>query len=101
MTKKPGRNDPCPCGSGKKYKNCCWGKESKKTYTSSGKRKFKAKVLSSGGMSGLFPPPTPQSPAPSQTLKDRNVQAPGGETPPPPAFEPTKEDFRVDEENES
>ena len=19
----PGRNDPCPCGSGKKYKNCC------------------------------------------------------------------------------
>lgn len=22
-TKKPGRNDPCPCGSGKKYKHCC------------------------------------------------------------------------------
>ncbi|RKZ30003.1 preprotein translocase subunit SecA, partial [bacterium] len=21
--KKVGRNDPCPCGSGKKYKNCC------------------------------------------------------------------------------
>jgi len=21
--KKPGRNDPCPCGSGKKYKQCC------------------------------------------------------------------------------
>jgi len=20
---RPGRNDPCPCGSGKKYKNCC------------------------------------------------------------------------------
>lgn len=20
------RNDPCPCGSGKKYKNCCWSK---------------------------------------------------------------------------
>ena len=20
---KPGRNDPCPCGSGKKYKYCC------------------------------------------------------------------------------
>ena len=25
--KKPGRNDPCPCGSGKKYKNC-HGKDS-------------------------------------------------------------------------
>ena len=22
-TKQIGRNDPCPCGSGKKYKNCC------------------------------------------------------------------------------
>ena len=21
----PGRNDPCPCGSGKKYKKCCMG----------------------------------------------------------------------------
>ncbi|MBI1993744.1 MAG: SEC-C domain-containing protein [Deltaproteobacteria bacterium] len=23
-----GRNDPCPCGSGKKYKRCCLGKVS-------------------------------------------------------------------------
>jgi len=23
---KIGRNDPCPCGSGKKYKKCCYGK---------------------------------------------------------------------------
>ena len=28
--KKPGRNDPCPCGSGKKYKNCCLLKENQK-----------------------------------------------------------------------
>ena len=27
--KKIGRNDPCPCGSGKKYKKCCWLKEMK------------------------------------------------------------------------
>ena len=26
-TKKVGRNDPCPCGSGKKYKNCCMKKD--------------------------------------------------------------------------
>jgi len=25
-THKPGRNDPCPCGSGLKYKKCCLGK---------------------------------------------------------------------------
>ncbi|MCH5142974.1 MAG: preprotein translocase subunit SecA [Clostridiales bacterium] len=24
-----GRNDPCPCGSGKKYKNCCYWKDHK------------------------------------------------------------------------
>lgn len=23
MSQKVGRNDPCPCGSGKKYKSCC------------------------------------------------------------------------------
>jgi uncharacterized protein len=23
---KTGRNDPCPCGSGRKYKKCCLGK---------------------------------------------------------------------------
>jgi hypothetical protein len=23
VSDKPGRNEPCPCGSGKKYKNCC------------------------------------------------------------------------------
>ena len=24
--KRISRNAPCPCGSGKKYKNCCYGK---------------------------------------------------------------------------
>jgi uncharacterized protein YchJ len=27
--KQAGRNDPCPCGSGKKYKKCCWDKDHK------------------------------------------------------------------------
>ncbi|MEQ8966582.1 MAG: UPF0149 family protein [Azospirillaceae bacterium] len=25
--RKIGRNEPCPCGSGRKYKNCCLGKD--------------------------------------------------------------------------
>ena len=25
-----GRNDPCPCGSGKKFKRCCAGKPSRR-----------------------------------------------------------------------
>ena len=40
---KTGRNDPCPCGSGKKYKQCCWNKR-----LPLGKRKFKATLLSAG-----------------------------------------------------
>jgi preprotein translocase subunit SecA len=28
-TNEPGRNDPCPCGSGKKYKKCCLKKKVK------------------------------------------------------------------------
>ena len=30
--KKIGRNDPCPCGSGKKFKNCCIDKQNWNTY---------------------------------------------------------------------
>lgn len=30
--KKISRNDPCPCGSGKKYKNCCIEKDKDKLY---------------------------------------------------------------------
>jgi hypothetical protein len=26
MANRVGRNEPCPCGSDKKYKRCCWGK---------------------------------------------------------------------------
>lgn len=40
MDQKVGRNDPCPCGSGKKYKNCHFGKPMEQ------KLKFKAKLLS-------------------------------------------------------
>ena len=37
---KPGRNDPCPCGSGKKFKKCCEMK--------TGAKKINAQVLSTG-----------------------------------------------------
>lgn len=45
-TAKVGRNDRCPCGSGKKYKNCC---ESKKTkLTMAGRLTIGAIVLAAG-----------------------------------------------------
>lgn len=27
MSSTPGRNDPCHCGSGRKYKNCCYDQD--------------------------------------------------------------------------
>lgn len=48
MTEKVGRNDLCPCGSGKKYKSCCLLKQQQHTSSLKG-RKFTAKVLSAGG----------------------------------------------------
>ena len=44
MKEKAGRNDPCPCGSGKKYKNCCLSLARPKG--AGPKRKFTAKLLS-------------------------------------------------------
>jgi len=37
---KIGRNDPCPCGSGKKYKLCCLIKKRNKTYIFKVKLKY-------------------------------------------------------------
>ncbi len=36
-TANPGRNDPCPCGSGKKYKKCCGGVDERPRNASAGK----------------------------------------------------------------
>lgn len=36
MSNQPGRNDPCHCGSGKKYKNCCQGKDASSFMSKSG-----------------------------------------------------------------
>ena len=36
-TSKAGRNDPCPCGSGRKYKHCCQPKELAAESASKGK----------------------------------------------------------------
>ncbi|QLH35445.1 MAG: SEC-C domain-containing protein [Parachlamydiaceae bacterium] len=47
MKQKAGRNDPCPCGSGKKYKSCCWGKEHTK-------KKLTAKWLNKPSMPNLM-----------------------------------------------
>lgn len=87
MNKKPGRNDPCPCGSGKKYKNCHMLQEKESAaakYTAAGKRKIKAKVLSMTDKSlSIFSRSAtmPQAPADPGTLDKLR-------------FRMTKSDFR-------
>ena len=34
---RPGRNEPCHCGSGRKYKHCCLAKDEKKAATARAK----------------------------------------------------------------
>ena len=51
-TARPGRNDPCPCGSGRKYKQCCLEKDE------AALREALAKAAA------LSPEPAPDVPAP-------------------------------------
>ena len=114
MSKKVNRNDPCPCGSGKKYKQCCLKNETVKTYTPSGKRKFKAKLLSSTTANLFGKLSRPQSKEDFEPT-DQNFEKPVEEkgsieaplkTPrfkkmpskkPGDTFKSTDHDFRVDE----
>ena len=44
---KTGRNDPCPCGSGKKYKKCCLNKSQSlpSSFARSKIRKFEGELV--------------------------------------------------------
>lgn len=84
MDKKIGRNDPCPCGSGKKYKACCMQKEAAKYV--GGKRKLTAKWINApqgpnliertfGGAISSFdktftPPPEEEKTSDKESAKD-------------------------------
>ena len=65
-----GRNDPCPCGSGKKYKKCCGLKEIKAT-----KRPLTSRQI------------VQHTPASLQGLFGRTVQPPPQETKPLPPIQ--------------
>lgn len=53
MTGKIGRNDPCPCGSGKKYKNCC-GKENDRVVAVGGENAAVGNRTGSGLIPGFY-----------------------------------------------
>jgi uncharacterized protein len=83
MDQKIGRNDPCTCGSGKKYKQCCM---LKKVQNSGGKRKLTAKWMNAPEVPNLmdrtfgnavasagkvYTPPTPLSPPPDESTNQQ------------------------------
>lgn len=50
---KTGRNDPCPCGSGKKFKKCCESKKATKALSSE-RISLQQTPTSAGKISSLF-----------------------------------------------
>ncbi len=85
---KVGRNDPCPCGSGKKFKKCCEDKVKHK--------KFDAQVLSNGGSqdgqtTGKKIVETDKA-AKLSTGFFQRIVAPKVQTPPPPQDHPDTKD---------
>jgi len=51
MAKSIGRNDPCPCGSGNKYKKCSWGVDLKTEF----KPQYRFEEGSYGGKGQYMP----------------------------------------------
>jgi hypothetical protein len=73
MDEKVGRNDPCPCGSGLKFKKCCFGKPPKLKFTA---KVIKSKSVESGLQDKLNAITNQKSEAESQfkmTSKDFRV----------------------------
>lgn len=78
MNEKLGRNDPCSCGSGKKYKSCCLPKKAP-----GGKRKLAAKWINQ-----------PAGPNLIERTFGATIDSTKGEKPPVP----TNLDFTVKQE---
>ena len=72
MTEAPhavvGRNDPCHCGSGRKYKHCCLEKDEAKARTARAKAEAKAAKTAAPAAEAA------EAAAPKKTQKPRTEQ---------------------------
>jgi hypothetical protein len=64
LAERPGRNEPCHCGSGRKYKQCCLPKDEAKASAARAKIAAEAPV----------PPPETPTPAPTRAPKPKTEQ---------------------------
>jgi len=79
---KINRNDPCPCGSGNKYKKCCWEKDEK------AKREQRAASPAAGAALGGVP--AQQKPARGKVAAPAQPSAGHKVKPPPPPTLPRR-----------
>jgi hypothetical protein len=56
-----GRNDPCHCGSGKKYKQCCLAKDEEQARAARAKAAAEAPVPAAEGATAAKPGPKHQT----------------------------------------
>ncbi len=66
---KTGRNDPCPCGSGKKHKNCCLGRSSSPTLSEG----FKASRERAEAIAGRWLGAEPDQKSPLKNAKGERL----------------------------
>jgi SEC-C motif len=64
---RPGRNEPCHCGSGRKYKHCCLEKDEKKAAAARAKAAAEAPAQSAEAAPPM--PPRRQKPKTDQPWK--------------------------------
>jgi hypothetical protein len=64
--KRPGRNDPCHCGSGRKYKQCCLAKDEAEAAATRAKAAEQAAAAGSTETTETTKP-TPERPPKHQT----------------------------------
>jgi hypothetical protein len=77
---RPGRNEPCRCGSGRKYKQCCLPKDEKKAATA----RAKAAAQPEAAPSEEAPParaPKPKTDQPWKTGSSTRGFVPRSRTP--------------------
>jgi hypothetical protein len=68
---RPGRNEPCRCGSGKKYKHCCLEKDDKKAAAARAKA---AKAEQAEQASAASPEESAAPPAAAKAPKPKTDQ---------------------------
>lgn len=73
-THQPGRNDPCHCGSGRKYKQCCLAKDEAEARAARAKALEEAPAPPAEGAEGAAATSVPAAEAPAPSKRQKSYQ---------------------------